>query len=166
MLIDQEKNIVIFPLSKCKKPVELADGTVETGAYLTAYYPIEVSYPYTAEVLAEKIKYGIEQWDIHECHFDSADKNIFEEKYYGVKGFTKATKGKRYVSLGWNSLQAKFVELMLPWKSRSSTYMIADTTKLPDDADWIDFANAVIKYVDMDITQTKLYKHNKNKLNL
>lgn len=54
ILVDQQKNIVIFPMSKTDYPIELADGTMIEYLYLPAYYPIELNYPYTATELAKK----------------------------------------------------------------------------------------------------------------
>ncbi len=165
MLVDCEKNIVIFPASKSKLPITLADGTITEDLYLTAYYPIELKYPYTQEELAEKIEYGIKQWNVHECYDDSVEKRTFEEKYYGVKGFKNAVKGKLYISLGWDDIQGKYVSLSMPWKS-GYAYMGLDHVKLPDDADWMDFADAVIKYINMDLTTLKSYKTYKRDLNI
>ncbi len=165
MLVDCEKNIVIFPTSKSKLPITLADGTITEDLYLTAYYPIELKSPYTQEELAEKIEYGIKQWNVHECYDDSVEKRTFEEKYYGVKGFKNAVKGKLYISLGWDDIQGKYVSLCVPWKS-GYAYMGLDHVKLPDDADWMDFADAVIKYINMDLTTLKSYKTYKRDLNI
>ena len=62
--VNEEKDIVIFPQSETTEPQELADGTMLNEPWLcTAYYPIEIKHPYTKEEVAEKIKYGIEQWN-------------------------------------------------------------------------------------------------------
>ena len=149
IIVDENKNIVIFPSSESKIPFTKADGSVQYGVYLVAYHPIELFFPYTNEELAEKIKYGIEQWGIHECYTDKYKTGTFEEKYYSVKGFKKAIRGKRYFDLGWNYIQKKYVSFSLPWKS-SYSYIGIDTKQLSDNADWLDYANTVIEYINCD----------------
>ncbi len=165
MLVDCEKNIVIFPVSKSKLPGTLPDGTIIEDDYLTAYFPIELKYPYTQKELAEKIKYGIEQWNVHECYENFSGRNTFEEKYYGIKGFKNAVKGKLFIDLGWNDILGKYVSLSMPLK-RGYAYIGIDDVKLPDDADWMDFADAVIKYINMDLTSLRPYKTYKRDLNI
>ncbi len=165
LLIDPEKNVVIFPRSKSKFPFVSVDGSVKVSAYLTAYYPIELKYPYSTEQLAEKIKYGIEQWNHHECYKDIFKTGTFEEKYYNKKGFKNAVKGVSYISLGWDDYQGKYVSFFLPLKRRY-TYILLDNVKLPDDAGWTDFAEAVIRYINMDVTKLDSFKTYKSRLNL
>ncbi len=165
MLVDCEKNIVIFPISKSHFPIDMPDGTVMEYGYLAVYYPIELKYPYTQKELAEKIEYGIKQWNVHECYENFSGRNTFEEKYYGVKGFKNAVKGNLYISLGWDDIQGKYVSLCMPWKS-GYAYMGLDHVKLPDDADWMDFADAVIKYINMDLTTLESYRVYKRNLNI
>jgi len=165
ILIDPQKNIVIFPRSKTDFPFELADGTIVDFTYLPAYYPIEVNYPYDAVQLAEKIKYGIEQWNQHSAYsYEHHKKVTSEEKYYGVKGFKNATKGVRHIDLGWDNIQGKYVTLSLPLK-RGYAYIRIDSVKLSDDADWLDFANQVLEYVEIDVTQLKRFKTFKRSIN-
>lgn len=166
ILVDQQKNIVIFPISKSDFPIVLADGSIEEFGYLPAYYPIEVMYPYSTKELAEKIKYGIEQWDKHPCYQEESNNMLtFEEKYYGIKGFRKATKGKLYIILGWDDIEGKTIALCVPAKS-GYAYLGLDEIRLSEDADWLAFADGVIKYVNMDITQLDSFKTYKSKLNL
>lgn len=165
LLIDSEKNVVIFPRSKSKFPFVLPDGSVTESTYLVAYYPIELKYPYSTEQLAEKIKHGIEQWNRHECYNDIYIKGTFEEKYYNKKGFKNAVKGVMNISLGWDDYQGKYVSFLLPLK-RGYAYMGLDRVKLPDDAGWTDFAEAVIRYINMDVTKLDSFKTYKSKLNL
>ena len=149
LYVDEEKNIVIFPISKTKETVQLSDGTV-AYKYHTAYFPIELKVPYTAEQLAEKIEYGIEQWNCHECYKYFSGRNTFEEKYYGIKGFKNAIKGKVFLSLGYDEYDGKYVKLFAPMKRGYAYYMMAKK-ELFEDADWIDFANAVIELMNADI---------------
>ncbi len=161
ILADQTKDIVIFPIGI----VELIDGSDAEFEYNVAYYPIELKYPYTATELAVKIQYGIEQWGMHKCYDDFSGKNTFEEKYYGIKGFKNAVKGNLYFRLGWDDIQGKYVSLLMPLK-RGYAYIGLDKTQLSDEADWLDFANAIIEYINMDITKLKTFKTYKSKLNL
>ncbi|MBQ4527934.1 MAG: hypothetical protein II998_07665 [Clostridia bacterium] len=165
ILVDQQKNIVIFPMSKTDYPIELADGTMIEYSYLPAYYPIELSYPYTATELADKIEYGINQWNVHKCYDNFSGKNTFEEKYYNIKGFKNAVKGHLYFRLGWDDIQKKYVTLMFPWK-RGYSYDYADKKTLPDDADWIDYANAVIDYINMDFMTLEHFRRCKSEYNI
>ena len=165
MLIDQEKNIAIFPVSKTKEPVK--DPIVDEYNYMyyPAFFPIELKYPYSNVELAEKIKYGIEQWNIHECYPEHSGKNTYEEKYYGVKGFKKAIQGKLLIWLGWDDIGGKRVSLSAPAKRGYAYYGLTDT-RLPDDADWIDFANVVIDYINMDLKQLSSFKTYRSYLNM
>lgn len=61
ILVNTQKDVVIFPQSKTEDPVELADGSIIEFSYQVAYCPIELKYPYSSAELAEKIKFGIEQ---------------------------------------------------------------------------------------------------------
>lgn len=164
--VNEGKDIVIFPLSETNAPQELADGTILTEPWFcTAYYPIEIKYPYTKEELAEKIRYGIEQWDKHEPYNDFSGKNTFEEKYYGVKGFKKAIKGKRYIRLGWDDIQGKYVSLQAPGKS-GYWYLGVDKVILDENADWIDYAKVVIKFIETNLYDISYVRNMKSKLNL
>lgn len=165
ILVNQGKDIVIFPRSKSQKPVELADGTLAEGVYLTAYYPIELKYPYDRNELAEKIEFGIEQWDKHPCYDDDKEKRTFEEKYYGVNGFKKAVKGTLYFDLGWDEIQGKYVALSLPCK-RGYAYLVIKREKLSSDATWVDFADTVINFINMDLNEIDSFKRFKKSLNI
>ena len=166
LLVDEQKNIVIFPISKSDFPIEFADGSFEEFGYLPAYYPIELKYPYDTKDLAKKIECGIEQWDKHPCYQEKLNNMLtFEEKYYGIKGFKKASKGKLYIRLGWDDIQGKYITLCVPAK-RGYAYFGLDDIQLPKDADWSAFADEVIKYVNMDITRLDSFKTYESKLNL
>ena len=162
LFVDDQKNIVIFPKSK-------SDGSrkemVKDGYYV-AYYPIELKYPYTAHELAEKIKCGFDEWDKHECYGNYTGRNTFEEKYYGIKGFKNATKGKLNLDIICNNrFLGNKVSLLLPAK-RGYAYLGIKSVKLADDADYIDYANAVINLINTDFTSLKSYKVYKSKLNI
>lgn len=161
-LVDENKSIVIFPRSK-------SDGTsidAIKGGYYVAYYPIELIYPYTAEDLADKIKQGFNEWDKHECYGNYTGRNTFEEKYYGIKGFKNATKGKLNLDIICNNrFLGNKVSLLLPAK-RGYAYLGIKSVKLADDADYIDYANAVINLINTDFTSLKSYKVYKSKLNI
>ena len=164
--VNEEKDIVIFPQSETNEQQELADGTILNEPWFcTAYYPIEIKYPYTKEELAEKIKCGIEQWGKNEPYNDFSGKNTFEEKYYGIKGFKKAIKGKRYINLGWDDIQGKYVSLLIPCK-RGYCYLGVDEVILDENADWMDYAETVIKFIETSIEDIPYARSNKHKLNL
>jgi len=165
MLIDEQKNIVIFPISKTDFPQVLADGTVLEYGYLPAFFPIELKSPYTADELAERIKYGIEQYDKHQAHNFEKSKVTVEAKYCGIRSFKQAVKGKLYIDLGWDSFDGKYIILSVPLKS-GYAYINFENVKLPDDADYIDFANKVIELSNIDITKHESFKVYKNKLNI
>ena len=163
---NEEKDIVIFPQSETDEPLELSDGTILNEPWFcTAYYPIEIKYPYTKEELAEKIKCGIEQWNKHKPYNDFSGKNTFEEKYYGIKGFKKAIKGKRYIRLGWDDIQGKYVSLNVPGKS-GYWYLGVGEVILDENADWIDYAEVVIKFVETNLCDIPYVRSMKSKLNL
>lgn len=166
MLVSPGKDIVIFPASMSPSPVELADGSIVATICLTSYFPIELKYPYTASELADKIKYGIEQWNKHPCYGNFSGKNTFEEKYYGVKGFKNAVKGNLYITVGVNcEVQGNHIFLSMPCK-RGYAYLGLDTIYLPSDAKWLDFAEATLKFINMDLTQLRSYRISKKHLNV
>lgn len=169
MLIDQEKNIVIFPISEAPDyKYRIADGTEYVGGWFPAYFPIELKFPYTISELQEKIKEGIEAWNQYPCYLDGGignSKNTIEEKYYGIKGYRNACKGKLMISLGWNTLRGKFVTLSAPWRG-SYSYTNLERKTLPEDADWSDFAKATWELINMDLTKSESFKAEKRKLNL
>ena len=166
LLISPLKDIVIFPVSKSNKPFVSANGKIVEGGYFAAYFPIEVKYPYTRDLLAEKIEEGIEAWDKYPCFRDEyGDEKTYEAKYCGERSFKKAVKGYRHISLGWDKFVGKYVRFHIPLKS-GYAYIGLDSIELPDDADWSAFAEAVIHYVELDITTLKRYKTYKMKLNL
>ncbi|WP_133051132.1 hypothetical protein, partial [Ruminiclostridium hungatei] len=141
MLADNSGNIVIFLVSKTDKLFE--DG--ENYIYYPAYYPIELNSPCTREELASKIQEGIEEWDIHTPY---ESKKTFEEKYYGIKGFKNASLGKKYITLGWNDIEGKYISLGLPLK-KGYGYMGIESIKLKEDGDYLDYANAVIDLINL-----------------
>ncbi len=158
LLEDEKHNIVIFPVSKSDKLLD--DGI--NYEYHTAYYPIELNYPYKAEDLADKIKEGIDLWNKYPCF---NQKNTFEEKYYEIKGFKNAVFGKKYISLGWNDFEGKYISLMLPLK-RGYGYMGIETISLKEDANYLDYSNAVIDLLNLDIAKHARFKLYKKMLNI
>lgn len=162
IFVDEQKNIVIFPKSK-------SDGTgvdMIEGMYYPAYYPIELYYPYSSEELARKIQLGFEEWDKHECYGDSSGKNTYEEKYFGIKGFKNAVKGKRYFVVGWGcEYLGNTIRFQMPLK-RGYAYIGLKRVKLDVNADYIDYAIELIKLIEMDINELDTYKTYKSKLNI
>ncbi|WP_133051128.1 hypothetical protein, partial [Ruminiclostridium hungatei] len=141
LLVDKDKNIVIFPISKSNKLLD--DGV--SYAYYEAYEPIELTYPYESKDLALKIGEGIEAWNEYTPY---ESKKTFEEKYYGIKGFKNASLGKKYITLGWNDIESKYISLGLPLK-KGYGYMGIESIKLKEDADYLDYANAVIDLINL-----------------
>lgn len=166
MLVSPNKDLVIFPASMSHFPFELADGSIISTVCLPAYFPIELKYPYTASELADKIQYGIEQWGRHPCFENHSGKNTLEEKYYGVKGFKNAVKGNLHITVTINcEVEGNSVYLSMPRK-RGYAYLGLDKIYLPADAEWLDFAEATLKFINMDITQLRSYKILKSDLNI
>ena len=90
------------------------------------------------------------------------------EYYYGIKGFKKATFGKKYISvfrMPEVSAMGNRVSISLPAKA-GKYYLGITHISLAEDADWLDFARAVIELVEIDITQDSAYKVFKRKLNV
>ena len=162
LLSDEKKNIVIFPMGKGIG--ETLNGE-KIEAILVSYHPIELKYPYSEDELAEKIKQGIEYWCKFPAYDNFSGRNTFEEKYYGIKGFKNAVKGNRYFDIGWDEWFGVYVDLMLPCKS-GYAYIGIEKRELPNDADWIDFAKAVIELINKDLTEFKTFKTYKSKLNI
>lgn len=159
MLVDENNNIAVFPQSKNPD----YDGDDWTPMYLPSKTPYELKTPYTAEELAAIIEKGILAWERHDPYTDK--KMSIEEYYYKIKGFKKATLGKKLVSLGWDDIGGKGVSLLLPWRT-GRTYMGIENIKLPDDADWIDFAKAVLELINLDLPSHHRFKGYKSRLNL
>lgn len=159
ILIDGNKNIAVF--SESKNPAY--DGDDWTPMYLPSKTPYELKAPYTIEELAAVIEKGILAWEQHEPYTDK--KVTFEEDYYKIKGFKNATLGKKYIALGWDDIGGKKVFLGLPSKT-GKNYMGIEDIKLDDDADWIDFAKAVIELINLDLPNHHRFKTFKKRLNL
>lgn len=163
MLLVNRESIAIFPISKSERSVVLADGSKEE-AFLPVFQPIEIKFPFNREELARKIEYGMNQWNKHKC-YDVDSPQTLEEKYYNIKGYKKAVKGIRNITLGWDDIQGKYVSLSLPVKSGNG-YIGIDDTELAVDATWEDYAKVVLTYVNADLTEFSAYKTYKTKLNL
>ena len=162
LFVDDQKNIVIFPKSK-------SDGSVKEmvkDGYYVAYYPIELKYPYTANELAEKIKCGFDEWDKHECYGNFSGKNTFEEKYYGIKGFKNAIKGKKRIDIWQNDkYMGNILYFNLPLK-RGYGYEAIKPVKFPIDVEYIDYANTVIDLINLDMETIRYFRSIKSKLNI
>ena len=100
------------------------------------------------------------------CKFTPYSKKItIEEYYYHKKGFKTATKGKRLITLGWDDIGGKEVSISMPVK-KGKYYMGLETIHLPDDADWIDFAKAIITLISKPIEELDGYKTFRKMLNI
>ena len=158
MLVDK-KNIIIFPVSKSNELFE--DGVNYT--YRTAFHPIELLAPYSNEELASKIKEGIDSWNVYPPYETFTGKNTFEEKYFGIKGFKKAILGKKFIRLGWDDLSGKEVSILWPQK-KGYGYICIENIQLKKDADYFDFANAVIELINLDLVNHPRFKKNEKLL--
>lgn len=163
IVVNSNKDIVIFPKSESKIPETDDNGTILGYACKNTFFPIELKFPYSEIDLAHKIQYGIEEFGKHECY--ELLKPTLEEKYYGVKGFKNAVKGCRLIDLGWDNIFGKYVSLQIPMKSVYA-YIGIDNIKLQDDADWTDYAKSVINYIDSDLSTFSSFKRYKSKLNI
>ena len=163
ILVNQNRDIVIFPKSESKIPELDEDGTILGYLCKDAYFPIDLKCPYSESELASKIQYGIEEFGKHECY--EVEKPTLEEKYYGIKGFKNAIKGHRLITLGWDNIDGKYVSLQIPLK-RGHAYNGINKSYLPENADWNDYAKSVINYIESDLESFSAYKQFKSKLNL
>lgn len=141
-------------------PIEWPPKTLPVFYSKTAF---ELKYPYTAEELSMMIEAGINAWNKLEPY--TSQRASIEEYYYKINGFKKATIGKKMIRAGWDGFGKKEVSISLPAKA-GKYYLGIENILLPDDANWMDFANAVIDLVEMDITQSSTYKTYKRKLNI
>ena len=164
ILVDESKNLVLFPTGKGPKLEDDIYNTQEFS-YGVSYHPIELPFPYDLSELADKIKEAIEAVDQYPMYHRFDGKDTFEEKYYGIKGFKAAVKGKRHISLGWNHMFGKTVSLMLPLK-RGYGYIGVERIELDEEADWMDFAKAVYKLVNVTLEDTESFKTFKKNINL
>ena len=162
IFVDENKNIVIFPISALGRQVPDSQGKLYEP-YWPAYFPIEVKYPYTQEELAEKIDFAFSQWCKHPCYERMDGKNTFEEKYYGIKGFKNAIRGKRFLYASWHRLLGVYVSMMLPYKSGYG-YHGLEKVKLNETSDEYDFAKAVIHLANVDLESLKSFKVYKRQL--
>ena len=135
----------------------------ENYAYHVAYHPIEIFAPYSKEELTEKIKEGINSWNLYPVYETFTGKNTFEEKCYKIKGFRNAVLGKRFIELGWDEISGKEVNISWPLK-RGYGYYSIKVVKLSDDAEYLDFANTVIDLINLDLTKESTFKRYKKLL--
>ncbi len=153
MFIDEKNNIVIFPSSK--------DGITN--------YPIELFYPYSVEELANTIEKAVNEYDKHPHYIVYRNgrkvRKILVEIYYNQTGFQNASKGKRLVDLGWNSVWGNYVNLMMPCKGRAESYDGIEKIELPPSAYFKDYAEGVIKLINLDLKTHSVFKAYKRHLN-
>jgi len=123
----------------------------------------ELKYPYTTEELADEIEKGINAWNRLEPY--TSKRGSIEEYYYKISGFKKATLGKKLIEVNLDRINGNRVSIMLPVKA-GKYYLGMTHISLAEDADWLDFAKAVIELVEMDITKVSAYKTFKRKLNI
>jgi len=166
ILVDQDKNIVLFPYGKSTEPIDYPPGVDKENApkffFSAAEYPIELNFPFSEQLLADNIEFAFEEWGKHKCYPESKK---FEVEYYGIKGFKNAMKGKRYITVSYDVYSGIRVRLYLPRKAGYSYYELANT-KLPEDANWIDFAKAVLHYINIDVSTLDTFRTFKRELNI
>ena len=170
ILARPQKDIAIFPVSKATYLSYGPQGEIREGIHYPAFPPITLEYPYTRNELADAIKRGIDLWDVYECYEDGqGNHKTFEEVFYGVKGFRKASKGIRYIRFLCASPSSfefeNTVSLSLPTKS-GYAYLAINKTVLESGADWLDFADVIYKYANTDLEEFRSFKTFKRKLNL
>lgn len=159
LFVDKEKNIVIFPLGPGIKEDPM--GNMREGMY-TAYYPIELKYPYDAEQLAKKIEEGVDEWGKHPAYDNFSGKNTFEEKYYGIKGFKNAIRGKKHITIVFNY---EWFDLLFQLPARTGyAYMFIEEISLPENPSYLDYAKKVIEIINTDVNDFKNYKRLKSQL--
>ena len=160
ILVDKDDRLAIFSMTKNPKKIE---GDVWSPVWLAAKNPIELQPPFTVDELADALERSMNAWGTGEPIFE--DRISLTEYYYKIKGFKKASLGTKYVGLGWKPGLGKFISIMLPMKTKRC-YIGIKLQNLPDDADWMDFANTLLESLSMDLTQLSSYKTYKRQLNI
>jgi len=161
------RDIAIFPVSRATYLSIGAQGEIHEGVHYPAFPPITLNYPYEINELADAIMQGISLWEVHDCFEDGqGNKKTFEEVFYDIKGFKNASKGIRLIYVYTDT--ASFdntVDVSLPTKS-GYAYLGIDETTLKSGATWLDFADIVDRYANMDLEELKSFKLYKKKLNI
>ncbi len=157
--VDETKNMAVFP--KSKNPSYNTENN--SPMYILSKTFFELAFPYSRESVAELVKTGIISWDKYDPYTDS--KKTIEEYYYNIKSFKSATHKKKLISLGWDDIEGKYVSLYIPMK-KGKYYIEISSIKLHDEANWIEFADAVIELINMDMNKLNSFKIYKSKLNI
>lgn len=132
--------------------------------YLISQRMTVLEYPYSAEDVANSLRDIAYAWDKYPPHLDKVRDAI--EVYHGIKNFKKASYGKKLLCTIWSSYSGgKKVVLYLPCKTPRA-WMGIESIYLEPDADWIDFARAIVEFVEADVTQYARFKQYKQMLNL
>ena len=132
--------------------------------YLISQRMTILEYPYSVEDVANSLRDIAYAWDKYPPHLDKVRDAI--ELYYGIKNFKKASYGKKLLNIIWSSYSGKKeVFLSLPCKTPRA-WMGIESIYLEPDADWIDFARAIVEFVEADVTQYARFKLYKRMLNL
>lgn len=162
--LDEQHNMAIFPFTKNPNYTTWnhPDPFTAEPQYTFGKSPIELAYPYSAQTLAEALQRAIEQWNKEEAYTNT--RVSIEEHYYKIKGFKKASLGKRLVVFGLNTPSGHEISLSLPAKSKY--YLTLANRSLPADATWMDFAHTILELVHTDVATLPAYKTFKSKLNV
>lgn len=162
--VDETGNLVIFSFTTNPDYVAGNDDIFSgPPPVVPAKAPIELREPFSVEELAHAIQEGIDRWNKGEPYINK--RKSIEEFYYKTNGFKKASFGKRLFSLGWDDIGGKNISISLPSKT-GKFYWTMHSLRLSDDADWVDFANALIELINADVTQFPPYKTFRRKLNV
>ena len=169
--IDEQANVAIYPQAKNPNYEEhdLDDilhkrmDASTVPMHIPAKEPIELKMPYRIEDVANAIEEAFGLWE--KCEPLSLRTKTIEEHYYKIKGFKRASFGKKMISAGWDDYRGKYVDLSVPSKTGTYYWTLKKIT-LAKEADWTDFANAVLELIHTDITQLSAYKTYKSKLNI
>lgn len=157
--VDEQKNMVVFPISKVSKKIDFDEG----DEYFTSKEFFEMKSPYSIECVADAIEQCIKLYGKCEPYDDK--KVTIEEFYYGIKGFNNATRGKKLLSVGWDDIGGKEVSVSLPAKN-GKYYITLERILLPNEANWIEFAEVVVKLINMNLNEYSGFKTYKSKLNI
>ena len=168
IFVDENNDIAIFTYGTKGQPFEEVDlyGDIEEREVTAEEYnevykkdngfanhPVELKAPYRAEEVAEALKFSVSKENVNPYYyFDNKKIKTLEEMYYGIKGYTKATKGKKIIDIGRNTGWGKYASLN---KYDRTGYHGIKLIYLDEKADWIDFDESVIKLINYDPKKDK-----------
>ena len=132
--------------------------------FLTSSFAIELKQPYDVSDVSDAFKKTLAAWNKYPPYYDKIREPI--ELYLGIKNHKKASAGKREILMYRTEFEkANNIALMLPMKGGRIWYGVESTT-LPDEATVEDYADIIMKYAFMDLSDNWCYKRYKKKWNL